>query len=453
MLTALQILTDRTEYSRFEPPRSMVRARILPAPATALAAESVVVSLKRANGLVMSSQTVVLNGNQSKGTIVTFDLATIVDENNIPICIRGDYYIEAAQGDVKGQSLSFGIAIITVAEMKQDYCFGAPLYNYDGMAARQQPQAVTGVTVTSVSDTTRKGIFGLVYDKSANTLTWGGGPAVTIDGDSQMLPDLRGSYIQVAISSFDLPSGDASEGIVIDREYISDDVIRSTIAEAVDEIEKTVLKAFVEPMRIATEPFWSDPAEGKWYDRKVSELAYYRKDFNHNSLAWHMNLPVSQLVSIDNIQGYMGNTRALAISQGTMAVNRLAGTLDILPYNSEYSYLYTFFVQMTLWGSREYIANFWRYSGVAGVERMEGDILKLIAFTAAIPVLTIAGQGYRGGLASQSTSKDGVSTNNSYTNTASLGIYTATIKEYKEWIDKHQKDIRKRLRGIQMVVI
>lgn len=451
-LTSLKLLTDRSEYSRFEPSRSKVRVRILPTPAVDLVNEAVTVSLRR-GGLLIQQQDITLNGSYPKGQIVEFDLTAIKDEDGLPLCIRGNYNIEAKQGTVSAGS-SFRVSIITVEEMKKGYCFGAPLYSSDTPAPKKQPGAVTGVTIRSVSEKTKFGIYNLVYGKTAATLKWGEGVAVTLSTDSreEILVDSKGNYIEVDIDHYELPGNDAAEAIVIDREIMKDEVIQNEIDKAVSEAENDILKVFMEPVRVATEPYFSAPEEGKWYDRKVEPLAYYQGDFNMNGLAWHLSLPLHQLIKVEKLAGYMGNTQALDIGSGALTVNRKAGTVDVLPYNSEYTFLYVVFSPFNFWGMREFIAGFWRYAGKAGIDP-EGDILKLIGYTAAVTVLTMAGQGYRGGFSSESTSKDGVSRSVSYTASASYGIYSATIDEYKDWLKHNSKVIAKKYRGISMVTL
>lgn len=448
-LTAISIKTDRNEYSRFEENRSRIHARIMPTPATGLVQEAVTITLLRGTQAV-SEQVVTLDGDYPKGQIVEFDLNTITDADGIPLCTRGNYTIQAGQGEIQGAT-TVRVAIITAEGMRAGYCFGAPLYNYDILAPKKQPSLVTGVTIRKVSEKTKAGLYNLAYDQSAGTLTWSDGPAVTIGAGStdEILPDSKGNYIEVDIDQFELPAEDAAEAIVIDRKIMSDQAIRDEIDKAVAEVESTLLKVWVEPTRFATEPYYSQGG----YDRKVEPIAYYANDFTQNALVWHLNMPLQQVIKVDEIAGYIGNTVALQLANMAFSTNRKAGTVDVLPYNSQYAYLYTFFVQMSIWGVRDVIAGFWRYHGIAGIERMEGDILKLIGLQAAIPLLTIAGQAYRGGFASESTSKDGVSVSKSYTSSASYGVYSASIEEYKKWIDKNIKRLRNAYRGLPMVVI
>jgi len=446
-LTAIRIKTDKPEYSRFEADKSIIRAKIFPDPATELVDEPVTVTISK-GAREIARQEVTLSGDYPKGSLVEFDLNSIADTDGIPLCTRGQYTIRATQNTVTASAI-FRVSVVTVAQMKAGYCFGTPLYVYDKMAPKKQPSLVTGVTIRNVSEKTKQGMYNLTYTKATNSLTWGGGAEIPIGSASEIVPDAKGNYIEVDIDEFELPDTDAAEAILVDREVMSDDVIRDEIDKAISEIESSLLKVWIEPTRFATEPYFS---EGE-YDKKIDPLAYYENDFTQNAKVWHLNLPIQQLIKVDEVSGYIGNTQAIRLSNMAYSCNRKAGTLDVLPFNSQYSYLYTFFVQLSFWGYRSTIAGFWRFKGVAGIERMEGDIVKLIGMSAAIPILTMAGQGYRAGYSSESISKDGVSSSRSYTSSASYGIYSATIEEYRKWIKDNTRRLRNTYRGIPMVTI
>lgn len=455
MLTAVAIRTDRFEYSRHEATRATIRARVLPTPATGLVAEEVTVSLKRKWGQVLASKVVTFDGDAPKGQTVEFDLRTVRDASGIPVCVRGDYTLEAEQsGGPQGQA-AIRVALITADEMRSSYCRGATMYSSEILRPVKQPVLVTGVRIANVSEKVKAGAYPLSYTAATGVLSWGGGPAAVLDQSvaTEILLDTRGGYVEVEIDHFELPGSDAAETIVLDKERMSDEAVRAEIDKAVDTVENAILRVFLEPMRVATEPYYSVPADGQWYDRRVPSLAYYNDDFNMRALAWHLNLPLSQLIRVDKVQGFMGNTAALEIGAGALAVNREAGLLDVLPYNNQYSYLWTWFVNQRFWGIRDYIADFWRYSGVAGIEELPGDVLKLIGYTAAVTLLTIAGQAYRGGFSSESTSKDGVSRSVSYTASATFGIYSATISEYREWLKANETRLSRLYRGVQMVTL
>jgi len=457
-LTDLNIYLNRKEVSRFEPSRSKLKVRVVPVPATGIDGEAVTVSLFRKNGLEVKQETLTFGADDyTKGAFIEFDVAEIKDSDGFPICLQGEYYVKAVQSPIEKVSSPVYVSMITVDEMKSTYAFGCTLYASEVLAPKKQPALVTGVTIKAASEKTPAGIYSLVYDNTNGTLSWNGGAAVTLDVNinEEVLPDLRGNYITVEIDHFELPGADASEGIVLDKQVMTDEALRGQIRKAVTEVEKVILKVFVEPNRIATEPYYSNPEAGEWFDRKVPDLAYYENDFNRNMLAWHLDPPVYQLKRIDEVKGYMGNTPVLDVKSGAYTVNEKSGILDILPYNSEYSYLWMFLGQFRFWGFRRMIPGFWRYKGVAGIYEKGkddiGDILKMIGYTAAIPLLSIAGQAYRAGFASESTSKDGVTRSASYTSSATFGIYSAPMKECTDWLKENKGRLIRHYRGISVV--
>jgi len=80
-------------------------------------------------------------------------------------------------------------------------------------------------------------------------------------------------------------------------------------------------------------------------------------------------------------------------------------------------------------------------------------LLELIAKKAAMDILTIAGQAFRGGFSSSSISRDGVSESVSYTASATFGIYSATIEDYRKWIEANLVEFRGAFRGPNMIVV
>lgn len=449
MLTALQIGTDLPEYSRLETSRSVVRVRIIPSPATGLVNESVVVSLVK-KGVTIWSTPIVFNGDASKGQIVEIDLKSITDGAGITHITRGNYTVEATQ-DMVTASDSFSVALITAKEMRKTYCQGLRLVAGFKLAAKRQPSLVTGVTIIDVSKDSKPGVMALAYNATNKTLTWGTGPAIGIAGETNaILLDARNNFIEVDIDQFSLPDTDQSEGILIAEESLDDDFIHREVKKATQEIE-TLLKVFLEPTRMATEPYYSNPAQGEYFDYLAAPTYYQQRDFNLRGGAWLLDLPYHQVSHIDEVSGYLGNTKSLTISNGAITVNRKSGQLSILPYNNQYSFLYTFFATLNFWGIREFIPDFWRYKGVAGIEEhVPGEILKLVGITAAISILTTAEQAHRAGMTSESVSKDGVSHSRSYN---SKGIYDSTIQEYKEWQKIMVPKLRNQYRGIPCVVL
>lgn len=449
-LTGIEIRLDRPEYSRLETNRSVVRARIIPTPATGLVSETVDIQLYK-HGVAIYSTTTIFNGDAAKGNVVDIDLKNIKDADGITHITRGKYTIKATQASVSSAA-TVTVALITAAEMRRTYCQGLHLIAGSKLAPKKQPTAVTGVWISNVSKATKAGLMALEYNATAKTLTWGGGAAITItdDSSSEILLDTKGGYIEVDIDYYNLPAANASEAILIDQEDLTDDFLHREIEKATQEIE-LALKTYLEPTRVATEPYFSAPADGEYFDEESEAVAYYEKDFNLRGMSWQLNLPLHQVSKVDGIAGFIGNTQALTVSNGALSVVRKSGIVNVLPYNSQFAFYYQFLMQISFWGPREFIPAFWRYKAVAGIHEMTpGEVLKMVGYTAAIAILTTAEQSYRAGVSSESISKDGVSRSLSYN---AKGIYDSTIQEYKEWLKTNIPKYRNFYRGIPMVTV
>jgi hypothetical protein len=463
-VTALRIVTDRPEYSRFESGRSVIRARVIPTPATA-PADTVTVNLCRFSGHVMKSVTLDFSaGNFPNGAVAEFDLKQIVDQFGLCTVISGDYYLEAvnAAETIRSAKCPARVSLITVEEMKSLYCMGLPMRSGDVLKPRKQPRVVTGVMIQNVSQGTVPGLYPLAFNKgagsAANTLVWGdGGLTVELDQGitDEILVDQDGNYTEVLIDHFGLPASDVSESILIDEETLSDEAIRTQIAHAAKEIESRLGGTWLEPTRIATEPYFLDPAQGQqqeafpYFDARGQEAAFYRSEvFTERAKTWHISFPYKWVQQVPYMCGFFGNTQSLTLN-AVCKVNRIMGTVDFLPDNTTYSYILTFFAQLDMWGIRDYIASFWRYKAIVGLPEVDGDLLKVIGYTAAIPLLTTAGNAYRGGKSSESISKDGVSRSASY----GQGPYGMAIKECNDWLKSNGSRVISRIKGFTQTIL
>lgn len=449
-LDALTIHTDHTEYSRFESGRSVVSVRVVPTPTTSLN-DTVTVRLKRRDGNEIAAVPVSFVGDSPKGKVVTIDLAGLKDGHGFPLAVRGSYTLAAESGAIVSVPRTIRVSLITAHEMKRDYCRGVPLYAREVLVPKKQPTLVAGVTIDRVSPTAPPGLYILKYDQTANTLTWNNGVAVEVgDGVSaEILPDDRGNYIEVTIDSFSLPAATVAEGIFIDLEVMSDESIQNEIDRAVSGVER-LLGAFIEPLRVATDPYYNNPQPGEWFDAKVSSAAFYRREvFTDQARVWHVSLPVTHIHDVSLMTGYVGDNKVLDISNGAFRCNPKQGIVEVMPQGSTYTYIITFFAQLDFWGIREYIPDFWRYKGIAGLRDLEAELLKVIGYDAAITILTTAGQAARGGYSSESISKDGVSRSTS----VSKGLYGDTIAEYKEWLKDNRRLVANRHKGLVMTTL
>lgn len=448
-IETLQIYPDREEYSRFEPSRKVIKVRVVPTPSTGLN-EQVKVALCRHDGAELASQTIAFLGDYPKGAFASFDTSEISDADGYPVCIRGNYSVIASVGNVITSKV-VKISLITVDGMKESYCAGIPLNFRDMMTVKKQPSLVTGIRVDRISQGTPAGLHLLKYEKSTSTLQFNKGAKVEIGSGvtQEVLPDERSNYLEVTIDSFEIPDNDAAEMLLIDREALDDATIRSEIEKATTEVER-IIGTFLEPIRMATEPFYRNPEQAEWFDKEATAGTFYRREvFPEVAKAWHINLPYTHVQKVYHLEGRFGNQKSMSIENGIYKINHKQGVMDVLPNNAQFAYIVNFFSQLDFWGVREYIADFWRYKALIGLVDLEAELLKAVGYIAAIPLLVIAGQAARGGLSSESISKDGVSRSTS----VSQGLYGDTIREMQAWIDKNRAGLAQRYRGFNMTVL
>ena len=124
-----------------------------------------------------------------------------------------------------------------------------------------------------------------------------------------------------------------------------------------------------------------------------------------------------------------------------------------MPFNQEVAFNFIGLVWVESLRGPVPLPNFWNFSALVGHRKTPKVLIELVAKKAAIDVLTIAGQAFRGGFSSQSVSRDGVSESVSYTASATFGIYSATIEDYRKWIEANIKELRGAFRGVNMVVL
>jgi hypothetical protein len=441
MITLLKAYTDRQEYSRLEPDRSVLKTWIIGDDAGA-----VTVSIFR-KGLRLATQDIAVDG--SKATVVLFDIK-IQGDDGFPLFTTGEYEMTATSSEDASVSVSvsFYVSLITAECLKRSYCVGLPLKQVDIVTAVKQPSLITGVAVKQTSQGTVPGLYLLIFiashDNAPATLQWNGGAIVEIPDAPgiEILPDERGNYIEVEIDPFSLPSGDVAEGIILDCAAIDDATIRQEIRNAVAEIERCI-GTFLEPKRAATAPYFDDS-----FDMLAQTAHFFRREaFSRTSLSWRINLPYTHVQKMTILEGYFGGNKVLELQHGVFALNHITGTVEILPQAAELSYTITFFTQLNYWGIRESITDFWRYKAVIGIPDIErkADLLKAVGYVAAIPILTIAGQAAKGGRQSESMSKDGVSRSSSV---HQGGVYGATVEQYTKWLDTNKGQLRRRYGGL-----
>ena len=476
--TAMTVSVDREEYSKCERDRDTITVSIFPTPSDAtLVGEVFTVELckaRRNRDVVVTDTTYTVPAGYTGGAVnVEFDLTNVVAvPEGWSLVRRGEYFINVdtatgGVGTINAVSDDFFISLMTVEGIKETYLFGIPLQSNDTRAAKYQPRLITGVTIKEVSRGHPIDFFPfrLQVNASQSGLAWSDGDYIPIVGTSRqelMLPGSHGhEWVVVEVVPGGLPSDSQSESVYIEQDILGTSSIRNYISNAIDYLENEALMVYLEPTSLVTDidptqiSFQSGPGLSPVvlnydYDFIKTPLTYYPI----KPAKWiDIQFPFNSLLRVDSLFGAIANTRVVDINLEWIEVTEANGLVQLVPFNQElaFDFLGLTFVE-ALRGAVE-LPNFWHYSIVAGLRECPGEIRDLIGWKSAINALTVAGQAYRGGFASQSISRDGVSESVSYTASAIYGIYSATIEDYRKNLKEALKRIRQRYAGANLWVV
>lgn len=299
----------------------------------------------------------------------------------------------------------------------------------------------------------------------SRTLSWCGGPVVSLQSGKRLytlrMGGGRQDYIKVRVSSIlALPFESHAEDLIIDKRPLDDERIRQLIEQTASWVEDVSIAAYLEPTRIVTE---LDPntvtkvagttnpeLQGATWDEIVDGVSYERPSAGH----WlNFKCPYQPLIRFDKLYGKLANTKILDVDLNWVQHHEPTGWVELVPWNQNaaFNFLGLLWVE-SLRGSVP-LPGFWNFEAVVGFRKTPPVLIELVAKQVSIDILTIAGQAFRGGFASQSVSRDGVSESVSYTASATFGIYSATIEQYKKWVDENLTALRGSFRGVNMVVL
>jgi hypothetical protein len=571
--TALLVEVDREEYSRFEPDRDTITVSVTPT-GTNLFGEQVQVELRkarRARDEIAATVTITFDDAFPKTYSVQLHLPDLVDDKTISKVRRGEYFIRAisvTNPAIEDDTDDFRIALITVARLKDDYLHGTDQFSSDQLAAQEQPQRITGVTIEDVSQGhpkqwiplsfnfaidqvptvvgvtaepfvlsdgmtlvlrvdggdpltatfhtadfvnialataaevavvistdipsvtasdeggkvqieggnlslyvdpagTATTILGLLNQGVAatvtRTLSWCNGPVMIVEraGTYILRRGDTADYITVRVASVaELPTESRAEEILISRKPLDAERIRQILDQAISWVEDSAIGVYLEPTRVVTEidpdvlayPAGTDIPSivGADWDRVVDALLYTVPTAGH----WiGFRMPAYPVLYFDELYGKVSNTRVVDIALEWVEAHERTGWVELVPFAQETAFNYIGLVWVESLRGPVPIPNFWNFNAMVGFRDTPRVLLELTAKKAAMDILTIAGQAFRGGFASQSISRDGVSESVSYTASATFGIYSATIEDYKKWIDANLAKLRGAFRGPNMVVL
>jgi hypothetical protein len=468
--TSLSVSLDLDEYSKFEVAegRSVISATITASGGGDMSGEQATIALykgrRNRDQTVYSGTHTFLGTSDPVSETFTIDLNTDpVDSDYINLVRRGRYFVRATSVSdslVTADSSDVPISIITAQQLRKTWLFGLNLEASEVRDIKMSPKVVTGVEIEELSSTHLTGfsVLSYVYDGTQTPplrqLSWGsGGPLVTITQPGQYLLRLGCSdeYAIVRVRSLNsLPTSTVSEELFVIKSAISDDLLRRLIDQAADWWENDKLAGvYLEPTRLVTDPDQPAGDLPDW-DFIVPPITFYPVV----PARWiDIVFPYPSLLKIDEIFGQIANTRIVDIDESWIEISERNGFCQLVPFNQSIAFQYIGLVWVESLRGKIELPNFWHFDLVAGLRQVDPVILEVLGKKAAIDALTIAGQAFRGGFASQSISRDGVSESVSYTASAIYGIYSASIEDYRKHINKEIKQLRGRYRGVNMVVM
>ena len=303
--------------------------------------------------------------------------------------------------------------------------------------------------------------YKIYKNASIQSISWCGGPLLTITNSKNSYLLRKGSsddYLVVDISFSNLPTVSKEECLFVDSAILPKAKIREFIEDATSWVEKVVLGMYLEPTRVVTEDDTGSMTyeagstdipsfTGVDWDEVVDAVTYYRPNPSH----WlYLKMPYRPVLKIEKLYGKMANVNIINIDLNWIEFNANGGLIELIPSN-----LSTFNVQGLLWAGAinglTTMPNFWHFKALVGFKETPKVLIELVSIQAAIMALTVLGQAYRGGLASSSISRDGISEGVSYLSSGPNGVYSGAIATHAQWIADNLPKIRSSFLGPNLI--
>ena len=438
----MPITLNFDEFSRLEPDRSIVAATIVPEPAVLPAPLRLRVELvkaRRRRDVVVAAQDVELPaGDASRGQVVRFDLARIVDADGLSAIRRGRYFLRATPlGNAAPpiESPEFPVRLLTAHRLASDYLHGLTQLSADVLRPKYQPRSIAGLEIIEVEPNTQPGFYPLSFNLDAfgqRTLQWAGGPTITLDPRFRrfVLPDNRDGWVEVEIvDAASLSEASTEELVLIERAKLDQVAIGRFVDRATDWLELTMLQLYLEPTLLSTGealPRFAGgialPASARLdYDFLVPPLTFYVQPAGK----WTgIRFPYAHVTKVFGIVGQLAGAPVLGLPQSWIQLQEKIGFAQVVPFHEQALYsLFSLVGGGLLQGALE-IPSFWHFAIRAGLREVPGDIIEALAKKAALDALTAIGQAFKPGIASESFSKE-LSVSTSYIRTARASLLAA----------------------------
>ncbi len=458
-ITALTVRIDRDEYSRYWPGLETVQVTVEATGATA--GDQLTWTLDRA-GADAPAQTgqLIWPPGAPPRVAFTIDLRQGQDADGLNWAVQGDYTVGVtAPTGLLARSPTFAVSIVPAVELRDFWCYGVPFTAAEVFLPVQQPSRLTGVQVVRLSETHALGPIDLAYTPGPPpTLAWGGGTPQLLDPSARRTYLLRDAYDRewalVAADPALLPASPVTETLLIDKRYMDDSLLRQRVRAATAYVE-AMLFLPVEPRRYCTDRLWQELGQPP-RDHILPGVDYVRQ---LDATQWlYIHLPVRRLLRIYTLAGYFNASRVVTITPDWIAPDEVTGLVRLIPRAGAltswqfatipiYQFLYSY----------PAIGHFWQFDVACGLRRLDlpqtAPVREAIAKKAAYDLLLQAGAALKGGIAAESTARDGVSQAISYTQSAQFGMYAHLTIPWEQWLQEELPRLRQRLGGVHQVTI
>lgn len=466
MLSSLDAIHLNGDYfSRYEVEHRLIRARIMFSGVDG--GEVLRITMYREGVYqdwpVATKDVTLLSGPYPNGKVVEFnlngsDLMTIEPKTGFKFTNthNGRYYIvvEEMDGDTALRSLqskTFNVMPITPATFRRTSLFGNNTLSFDVLAPTS-PLTTSGMKFIRTSELTAKGSHTVEWDATAKTLKYDDGEPVTISegfGYYTLIDESVVSgeeFLIIEVDYFELPGSDTSETFFVDNMLLPDETIRYYLDLAYGWVGGE-LQIPMEPTILTT-----DREEETEHHEVVDAVGW---SFRTDDRYIMPELPHHGLLYLYEIRGEINDQVVVELGDDWRLEVNQTGKPFIVPRTAtQLSLLFQGVSQMLLL-SRTFIPAFWHFRGIYGLEDMfdrRAPVLQALMAQASIALLTTTGSAYRGGYASESESRDGVSASQSYTQSAMYGLYAPDIEEHKRWLAKEWPKHKRRIRGMNVVM-
>lgn len=477
-VSAVSIISDAEEYCKYSIGMNTITVTAKVTGGTLTAGDVFIFTINRQLSsswpdpyrAVMSKTITVTSSNVINNSFsATFTLGMDdVDSDGIARCISGIYDVSISPLGVPGtQWISVGlinVSVVATSEIRQDWCYGAALRSAEIVAPRFQPKSITGVIINEVSPETVPGLKSLVLvvNGATKTLSWDGGPTITIGSNKEQylcMDEYESQYALITIDPLLVPSSSVSEKILIAPGEMPNALIRRRVQNALSSAE-SILGFPIEPMLYTSMPLYSGQVQehNRQMDHwdRVGRAADYIVPID--GYQWpSFRLPYQWCLKMHQLYGFHSVDKIIMIEGDwwNSTIDRMSGYVTLVPALASFARwtVYTHPMLAPFFMHRN-IPSFWQYNATFGLPDLSAEgrapVREMVARTAAISVLIEAGRGYQGGIGSEMTSRDGLTNSRNYN---PGGPYAPTIQQHQQWLQVEGPRIKLKLGGVQMGMI